>query len=240
MRILITNDDGIASPALPRLAAWARQFGEVTVVAPKREQSGKSQSIDFYREIEIKRVDLDGVTEAYAVDSTPADCVRYAVIGLERSYDLLFSGINRGFNLGYDVAYSGTVGAVMEGARFGIPSIALSTDVTAGAFDAAFAQLDGVWAYFRERDLLRVNDLYSVNIPVESHGIRITRRGYSFYADRFEHRGNDMYAQVGEPVRGDVQDMDLDSNAVWNGYISITPLTADKTDLIAFEALKEK
>ncbi len=238
MRILITNDDGIASPALPRLAAWAKRFGEVTVVAPKREQSGKSQSIDFYREIEIKRVELEGIAEAYAVDSTPADCVRYAVVGLDRSYDLLLSGINRGFNLGYDIAYSGTVGAVMEGARFGIPSVALSADVTADAFDAAFAQLDEVWQYVSDRKLLDVTALYNINIPVESRGIRITRRGYSFYADRFEHRGNDMYAQVGDPVRGEENDLSLDSNAVWSGYVSITPLTADKTDLTAFEKLK--
>ena len=90
MRILITNDDGIASPALPRLAMWARRHGDVTVAAPKVEQSGKSHAIEFYREMEIKKVDIGCDVEAYCVDSTPADCVKYAVLGLGVRYDLCF------------------------------------------------------------------------------------------------------------------------------------------------------
>ena len=95
MKILITNDDGIQSPVLPLLAEWAKKLGEVTVAAPKVEQSGKSQAINFLHPVEITTVDLvDGVT-AYAVDSTPADCVRFGVLGLNQKYDLILSGINR-------------------------------------------------------------------------------------------------------------------------------------------------
>ena len=94
MKILVTNDDGIASPSLSHLAHWAAKFGEVTVVAPKVEQSGKSQSIDFFHPVEIKRVEFDGL-EAWAMDSTPADCVRFGILGLDREYDLVLSGINR-------------------------------------------------------------------------------------------------------------------------------------------------
>ena len=104
MRILVTNDDGITSPSLSHLAHWASRFGEVIVVAPKVEQSGKSQSIDFFNPVEIKRVDFGGL-EAWAMDSTPADCVRFGVLGLDREYDLVLSGINRGYNLGDDIAY---------------------------------------------------------------------------------------------------------------------------------------
>ena len=103
MRILITNDDGINSPAIKALAIWAKKHGEVTVVAPKIEQSGKSHGIEIIKPIEIEKVDLvDGVT-AYSVDSTPADCVRYGIIGLKKEYDLVLSGINRGYNLGKDI-----------------------------------------------------------------------------------------------------------------------------------------
>ena len=103
MRILITNDDGIQSPVLPLLAKWAQKHGEVTLVAPKYEQSGKSHSIDFRNEIEVKKGDLVVGVEAYSVDSTPADCVRFAVNFLERKYDLCISGVNRGYNLGADM-----------------------------------------------------------------------------------------------------------------------------------------
>ena len=98
MRILITNDDGILAPALPHLVEWAKKLGEVMVVAPKVEQSGKSHAIDFTRPIEIKKVDLFGDVVAYSMDSTPADCVRFAVLGLKEKFDLVLSGINRGFN----------------------------------------------------------------------------------------------------------------------------------------------
>ena len=146
MRILITNDDGISSPALPRLAEWAKQYGEVTVIAPKVEQSGKSHAIDFFRPIEIKQVPfVEGVT-AYSVDSTPADCVRYGVLGLKMSFDLILSGPNRGYNLGRDIVYSGTIGAIFEGARLSIPAVALST--TPDSFDPFFARLDELMDFF--------------------------------------------------------------------------------------------
>lgn len=241
MRILITNDDGISSPALGRLAAWARGLGEVTVVAPKHEQSGKSQSIDFTRLIEIKRISVCEGVEGYSVDSTPADCVRFAMLELarEKAFDLTLSGVNRGFNLGHDIAYSGTVGAIMESARFGVPAIALSADVGEDAFDEAFSRLDEVWGYIQSRDLLKQCSLYNVNIPLQSREIRVTRRGGSFYHDHFVHKGNDLYAQEGEPKRNE-RDLTFDTAAVWNRYISITPMTADKTDLLVFERLKNQ
>ena len=110
MKLLITNDDGIMAPVLPHLVAFAKTVAdEVVVVAPKVEQSGKSHAIDFTRPIEIKEVSLFEGVRAYAMDSTPADCVRFAVLGLGEKFDLVLSGINRGFNLGGDLVYSGTV-----------------------------------------------------------------------------------------------------------------------------------
>ena len=238
MKILITNDDGIRSPVLPLLAKWASTLGEVTVVAPKHEQSGKSQSIDFFREVEIKRYDLGVDCEAWAMDSTPADCVRFATVGLDRRYDLVLSGINRGFNLGDDIAYSGTVGAILEASRLGHRAIALSTDTD--SFDAALAELDSVYRYVTEKNLLSYTDLLNINFPShKSRGICLTRQGGMFYSDAFVCKGNDMYIQVGDPVRsGD--DLGVDISAVINGYISITPLTAQKTDFAALEKMKRE
>ena len=136
MKILITNDDSISSEVLLPLAKWAKQFGEVTVVVPKYEQSGKSHCIEIRKAFEVKQVSFDDSDiKAYTVDSSPADCVRFALEGMQTTFDFVISGINRGLNLGIDVLYSGTLGAVFEAATFGLPAVALSTE--SGGFGEA-------------------------------------------------------------------------------------------------------
>ena len=236
MRILITNDDGIAAPALPHLVNWAKTLGEVTVVAPKIEQSGKSQAIDFFREVEIKRTPRLGDTEAWAMDSTPADCVRFGITGLKKEYDLVISGINKGFNLGHDIAYSGTVGAIMEAARLGVPAIAFSMDYEANA-EKVIPYLDGVLDFMNENGLWECGSLYNVNIPNNAQGICITRQGGMFYSDAFEKREGDFYIQVGDPIRNETLDLTVDTDAIWANHISISPLTHDRTDKEVLEKL---
>ena len=238
MKILITNDDGIDSPILPLLVQYARRFGEVTVVAPKVEQSGKSQALEFRNEIEIKRTDRFPNVEAWVVDSTPADCVRFGVTGLKRSYDLVLSGINRGYNLGDDIVYSGTIGAIMEGARLGIRGLALSAEHH--AFLSSVEELDRVADFFRTHDLFAYNDLYNVNIPPRVQGISITRQGRMYFSDDFEYRGNDRYLQVGAPVVEPVTDRGVDIDAIHSDLISITPLSFSRTNLPAFERLRDE
>ena len=236
MRILITNDDSITSPILPGLIRWAKTKGDVTVVVPKVEQSGKSQAIEFYREVEIKEVDLAPDLKVWAMDSTPADCVRFGVLGLHQTYDLVLSGINRGLNVGHDIVYSGTVGAIYEGSRLGIPGIALSS--APDDLPEALAQLDGVWDWVMAQDLLSHNMLYNINFPREAKGIRVTRQGGVFFSDGFARREGDMYIQVGAPVTEYGQDLNMDIDAIRNGYVSVTPLAAERTDFVAFEKLK--
>ena len=109
MKILITNDDGIQASALPDLVKWAKKYGEVTVIAPKVEQSAKSHAIEIHKPFRLEPVDLvEGVT-AFSLDSTPADCVRYGILGRGEQFDLVISGVNRGLNVGVDIIYSGTV-----------------------------------------------------------------------------------------------------------------------------------
>ena len=236
MKILITNDDGVASPALPHLIRWAKKRGEVTAIAPKVEQSGKSHAIHFTRDIEIKKTQLAPDIEAFSVDSTPADCVRFGIMGLSSTYDLLLSGINRGYNLGADIVYSGTVGAIFEGARSDIMGIALSAEPT--AFETAHEYLDMIFDFIKEGHLQDYHCLYNVNIPPVVQGIRITRQGGIYYTDRFVHCGGDMYRVDGEIAPDACEDLDVDIAAVNAGYISITPLVATRTDLAAFEELK--
>ena len=239
MKILITNDDGIFAPGIVPLVEWAKTLGEVTVVAPKIEQSGKSHAIEFVKPFEIKKVDLwDGV-EAYSCDSTPADCVRFGIMGLKRSYDLVLSGINRGVNLGVDMVYSGTVAAIFEASYWKHKALALST--YPDTRDEAAAELNRIYNYIKENDLFNYNDIYNVNIPPMAKGIKITCQGTPYFTDEFKPIGNDMYLQTGDKIPDeDPTDLSRDTVATENGYISITPLTLSRLNNDAFALLKSK
>ena len=239
MRILITNDDGVFAPGIVPLVEWAKKLGEVTVVAPKIEQSGKSHALEFVKPFEIKRVDLwDGV-ESYSCDSTPADCVRFGIMGLKRNYDLVLSGINRGVNLGVDMIYSGTVAAAFEASYWNHKALAIST--YPDARDEAAAELDHIYNYIKENNLFDYNGIYNVNIPKAAKGILITRQGSPYFDDGFEPIGNDMYIQTGAMLPDEhPEDLSRDTVAVLNGYISITPITLSRLNGAAFDALKAK
>ena len=237
MRILITNDDGIYAEGIALLAEWARTKGEVTVVAPKVEQSGKSHAIDFTRPIEIKKVELMDGVRAYSMDSSPADCIRFAVLGMKEKYDLILSGINRGFNLGKDIVYSGTAGAIFEGGRLGIPGIAFSTDPT--TLDGARAHLERAYNFIMDNNLLEESMLYNVNMP-NAHGkIRITRQGGVYFHDEFTYLGDDMWEQGGYIIQENEGDPTLDTDSVRDGFVSITPLVSGRTNHPAFEKIKD-
>ena len=145
MRILVTNDDSISAPVLPELVRWAQKLGEVTVVVPKYQQSGKSHGIELHEPYEVVQAeDIHGAT-VYTVDSTPADCVRFALMGLKLQFDLVISGINKGYNMGKDIMYSGTVAAISEAVAQGIPGIALSTSVP--YYPHAHEHLQEIWDF---------------------------------------------------------------------------------------------
>ncbi len=238
MKILITNDDSISSEVLEPLAKWAKQFGEVTVVVPKYEQSAKSHCIEIRKAFEVKEVSFEEPDiKVYTVDSSPADCVRFAVEGMKDTFDLVISGINRGFNLGTNVLYSGTLGAVFEAATLGLPAIALSTEP--GRFDEAVAALDEIKDFFVRHDLMKKNSLYNVNIPANHKGIRITRIGERFFVDEFLPQGNDMYLPTYKEVPGESGDKSIDIYANLSGYISVTPVTFDRTNMAVFEELRK-
>lgn len=133
-RIMITNDDGVKADGIIRLAKAVKSYGEVWVVAPDVQKSGASHSINLHTPISVSEVKfpVEGV-KAFAVSGSPADCVRIGVLNLlPKKPDLVFSGINFGYNAGTDVMYSGTIGAAMEAVFQGIPSIALSEGTNEG------------------------------------------------------------------------------------------------------------
>lgn len=237
MRILITNDDGYSAEGIRALALWAKKLGDVTVIAPKVEQSGKSHAIDFTRPIEIKEVDeIPGVRTVY-VDSTPADCVRYAILGEGKTYDLVLSGINRGVNMGVDLVYSGTCGAIFEAGRLDHKGIAFSTYVD--SIPEAASQLDAVWSFIEKNGLLSENLLYNVNIPKNAKGIKVTKQGSPYFSDEFERIEGDIFEQRGHKI-DDVCPLDMarDTVATEAGYATITPLLTTRTNLEVFEKFK--
>ena len=241
MKILITNDDGIDTLGIRLLAEWAKKLGEVTVVAPKKEQSAKSHAIELINPIEIKKVPfMDGV-EAYSMDSTPADCVRYGVLGLKRKYDLVLSGINRGVNVGVDVVYSGTLGATFEAARLGMPAIGFSAFPDGQS--AAAKYFDDVYEYIQKNNLFAENPVYNVNIPHEAKGIRMTYEGSPYFSDDFiKVEGTEnLYRQDGDIIP-DIcpEDIDRDTVAIHKGYITVTPLLATRTNMAVFEKFRSK
>lgn len=235
MKILITNDDGIEAEGIKVLASFAKTIGDVTVVAPLKEQSGKSQSIEYRNTIKIQKYDFMEGIEAYAVDSTPADCARFATLCLDTKFDLVLTGINRGYNLGNDILYSGTAAAAFEAVARGYKAIAFSTNYT--TFDSARENLEWVFDYIMDNRLLDCNDVYNVNIPLAPKGIKITRKAGFYYKERFEIAENGEYYQTTDFVSHHGDDLSVDVDAVMHGYISITPLTVDRTELSVYKKL---
>ena len=238
MKILITNDDGISAEGIKILASWARKLGNVTVSAPKVQQSAKSHAINIHDPIEVDKIDyIDGVT-AYVVDSTPVDSVRFATLGLDIHYDLVLSGVNRGFNMGEDILYSGTVGCIYEAALRGSNGIAFSTDPR--DCSEAEKQLDAIYDYFVKNDLFAHNGIFNVNIPLNAKGIKWTKQGGAYFTDEFIKIDDTHYDQQGYSVYKYGADFTLDTDAVMNGYISVTPISTRRDNVQVFEKLKEK
>ncbi len=228
MKILVTNDDGIFSEGLAIVVEWAKSLGEVWVSAPKQQQSGKSHAITIHNSFEVQKVNLGlGEVAAYAVDSTPVDCVRFATLGLKQKFDLIVSGVNKGYNIGEDILYSGTVGAIFEAALRKTNGIALSTEYT--TFQYAKENLDRIWRFFETQKLFRRNSVYNVNIPPQPKGIVMTRQGGPYFSDEWTEVGDGIWQQNGYCVHDNRHDLTLDTDATIDGYITITPLTTDRT-----------
>ena len=237
MRILIVNDDGIDAVGLRHLAAYAKKHGEVTVCAPKKEQSGKSHAINFIEPFEIKRVDFEDGIEAYSVDSTPADCTRFGIIGLGREYDIVLSGINYGVNMSGDIVYSGTVGAIFEAEHLSHRAIAIS--IAKEAPLPSYEVLDTIFDFVNSNNLFEHSMLYNINVPHTPCGIKITRQGDAYFKDEFFKLDGDTYIQRGHAVpETNKNDTSYDSVAFEKGLISVTPMTLERTNLEAYKNLK--
>lgn len=227
MRILITNDDGIHAEGMIPFVRWAQTIGDVTVIAPKVEQSGRSHGIELRKEFAVQEEDLGPNVTALSVDSTPADCMRFAILGMKQHFDLVLSGINKGYNMGQDMIYSGTMGAATEAAYQGLNAIAVSTDPS--YYPNAVEHLDYVWDFFCRNHLLDIHRLYNVNIPPEGGEIHITGQGGPYYSDEFPGEPDGLYKAHGKCIYQPGNDLTVDTHCVMNGFISVSPITIDRT-----------
>ena len=233
-QILIVNDDGIAADGIRRLAEAALHFGQVYVVAPVQQCSGMSQKISIFDRIPVTPYAFSvPVAGAWSVGGTPADCVKVAVNFLiSRKPDVVLSGINDGFNAGFDTAYSGTIGAAMEALMKGIPSISFSNHLHGNTetVDCFLPQLLGELL----SSPLPPSELWNVNFPgvplSDCRGILRHRRvaPVQLYRDIYSREegpdGSFSLKNASRPIPLEEVPAGTDVHAVLSGYISIGTL----------------
>jgi len=246
MRILLTNDDGIEAPGILALYKAIKDLGEVHVVAPKVVQSATSHAVTFHRPIRVAKYAGTGGAgfegfNGTSVDARPADCVKLAIAHLVPGpIDLVISGINAGANVGVNVIYSGTVGAAREAAFMGLPAIAVSQHVRdwndvpfeASAKHARQA-IDRVLA-----GPMTPHSVVNINIPIlgggaEPVGMKAAPISTSGMVDEYEITSvedGSLNYRVCNAMTFKHNQPETDVAALFDGYITITPLEHDVTD----------
>ncbi len=237
MRILLSNDDGILARGLAVLERACEPLGELSVVAPDREQSATSHSLTLHHPLRPVRLG----DRRWQVDGTPTDCVLLACEALlESRPDFVISGINHGPNMGEDVLYSGTVAAAMEGLALGIPSIAVSFAGSVLRADAILEtqveMLSALLSRLMALPAFPPNTILNVNLPnvvaSEVKGVRLTRLGRRVFSDSITKMKDPWGREIHWIGGGSVEwsgPADSDFRAVHDGYVSVTPLHLDLT-----------
>jgi 5'-nucleotidase len=249
MRLLVTNDDGILAHGIECLIEAAEPLGEVTVVAPDREQSATSHSLTIHHPLRpVSRGE-----RRWQVDGTPTDCVMLAIEALMPARpDFVLSGINHGHNMGEDVLYSGTVAAAMEGLALGVPAIAISFaaagDLRADVFhlNEQVKVLTPLLKHLTSLDSFPANTLFNVNLPpvpaADVRGVKLTRLGRRVYSQSVapmkDPWGRPIYWIGGGAITWSGE-QDSDFRAIEDRYISVTPLHLDLTHFGALEGAEK-
>jgi len=245
-RILLTNDDGIYSKGIYALWEAMNEIGDVTVLAPNTEKSAVGHAVTISDPIRIESCSRHGNFKGYAVNGTPADCVKIAIGSfLDKEPNIVVSGINAGSNMGTNILYSGTVSAAAEGTMLGVPSIAFSLNT----FNANNYELSKEVAIKMTKNVLNnglpKGTLLNVNIPKceisECNGYKITSQGDEYFLDDLEKRedprGRIYYWMSGKIVNNDTSN-EQDGYAISNNLVSVTPIQYNLTDHKFIDELK--
>ncbi len=244
-RILLTNDDGVRAPGMLALAKALQPLGEVTIVAPAENQSGKGHSISITDPVYVDPVTLPGGIEALAATATPASCVKVALLALLKARpNIVVSGVNRGYNLGMTGYVSGTVGAAREGTLQGLPAVASSLDVRGiDDYEAAAKATAEIVAIVKQQGL-PPGVFLNVNVPAgRPKGTRLATQsrlmGVETWVEQSTPRGRRLFWN-------DFKDSDHDDDSttdvaiVAQGFTSVTPLKVGEYDAAAAESLRKK
>jgi 5'-nucleotidase len=241
MTILLTNDDGVHSDGLKALSEALRPLGDITIVAPMQEASAIGHALTLRRPLRLETIRAN----TFGVDGTPTDCVNIAVTTvLRRLPDLIVSGINKGWNLGDDVTYSGTVSGALEGALLGVPSIAVSLERSRHPFDfRESARAAAIVAGAVLQRGLPARTFLNINVPRRRpKGFRVTVQGRRNHVttvdERTDPRGQ-AYFWIEEGENHWESHDRSDYQAVVEGYISVTPLHPDMTAHSVLPAVEE-
>ena len=241
MRILLTNDDGIHATGIMALKRKLDEIGEVFLVAPERPRSAAGHAITLHKPLRSTKISLPENQSGYAVSGNPTDCVTIGVeVVMENRCDIVVSGINHGSNLGWDVTYSGTVAAALEGATLNFPAIAISLDSHKRTEAKDFETAASFTAELVEKVLaqgITPHSLLNVNVPgvepEEIKGVLTTFQWRREYIERVavcnDPSGRPYYWQGGK-LKPVVAPEGSDVHAVANNYISVTPIQLDMTD----------
>jgi 5'/3'-nucleotidase len=244
--ILVSNDDGIDAPGLYTLVRALKRFARVAVVAPSIQQSAVGHAITVRTPLRAYRFHRNGTLFGYAVDGTPADCVKLGIRTLlKEAPALVISGINDGLNTAVNVIYSGTVSAATEGTILGIPAISVSLEYTKNPnFDTA-SKVAVTFAKFVLQYGLPEDTILNVNVPAipagKIKGIRYTRQGRSRWDDEFYQRKdpkNKDYFWLAGKMRILDRGEDVDQIALKSGYVSVTPIHFDLTHYQFLEMMR--
>ena len=245
-RILLTNDDGIYSKGIYALWEAMNEIGEVTVLAPNTEKSAVGHAVTISDPLRIEPYSRHENFKGYAVNGTPADCVKIAIGSfLDKVPNIIVSGINAGSNMGTNILYSGTVSAAAEGTMLGVPSIAFSLNT----FNTDNYELSKEVAIKMTKSVLDHGlpngTLLNVNIPKceisECQGYKITSQGDEYFLDDFQKRedprGRIYYWMSGKIVNNDTSN-EQDGYAIANNWVSVTPIQYKLTDHKFIDDLK--
>ncbi|HHU23751.1 MAG: 5'/3'-nucleotidase SurE [Bacilli bacterium] len=239
MKVLIVNDDGIKSPGLKTLVEHLLPYGyELMVLAPTTEKSASSHALTVRKGMKLtKYPDIFEGVPTYSLEGSPADCVKFAKHQLSFPFDIVVSGINNGLNMGHDILYSGTVAGASEGALLGAKGISFSCEI--GDLSGFIKCFDKLWPKIINSQLFQEGNVLNINIPKHFKGIKITRQGYNPFRTQFVLEGEYYYARGSANHYLDVNEIETDIKSFHQGYISITPLTVDRTDLEVFNKYQD-
>lgn len=244
MRILLTNDDGVMAEGIYELAKELEKDHEVIIIAPDTEKSAQSHAITLFKPLIVKEVELEGLkSKAYSISGTPADCVRAGFDKIIKGdIDLVFSGINSGYNAGMDILYSGTVSAAIEANIFGKPSIAVSAEYKGGNCDfKTAAKYARIILEKSKENHLKSNLLLNINVPYiedgQPKGIKVCKIGQVIYDYYFMDKDENGDTSLKLKGRQKIEfEKDTDRYYLAKGYVTTTPLHYDLTN---FKLLKE-